>query len=115
MGEPAELGEEARKRAVRRSREIIDSVREDGVFPRPFGAHDNPRDREMALLEMAQTIDLYERAINDRILAAERDTRVALEAAKSALYDAMHAGNLSRAYHDFVIVKIERALKGGGA
>ncbi len=60
-------------------------------------------------------------------LRAERDTtrmlaevrgveidglRAALEHAKTALYDAMHAGHLSRAYHDSVIVHVESALRG---
>lgn len=36
--------------------------------------------------------------------------RAALQAAQTALYDAMFAGHLSRAYHDSVIVLIEQAL-----
>jgi hypothetical protein len=36
--------------------------------------------------------------------------RAALKRAQTALYDAMHAGHLSREYHDSVIVEIERAL-----
>ena len=35
----------------------------------------------------------------------------ALEAAQTAIYDALHAGNLSRAYHDCVMDKIEQAIK----
>lgn len=44
-------------------------------------------------------------------LRAERDAmRAVLGAAQTAIYDAMHAGHLSREYSGSVIVKIERAI-----
>ena len=66
----------------------------DEVAP-PFGS---ARDR---------SDDGQREAIRAQLTAAQG----ALTAAQTALHDAMHAGHLSRAYHDGVIEKIDAALK----
>lgn len=53
------------------------------------------------------------RNANAKLIAAAPDLLAACEAAKTAIYDAthaMHAGHLSREYHDAVIETIEAAI-----
>ncbi len=46
-----------------------------------------------------------------RACNAHEDLLAICEDATTAIYDAMHAGNLSRNYHDDVMDKIEAAIK----
>ncbi len=46
-----------------------------------------------------------------RLILAAPHLLAACEDATTAIYDAMHAGNLSRNYHDDVMDKIEAAIK----
>ena len=46
-----------------------------------------------------------------RACNSHKDLLDACEDAKAAIYDAMHAGNLSRSYCDCVVGKIEAAIE----
>lgn len=47
---------------------------------------------------------------DNRLIASAPELLEACKAAETAIYDAMHAGNLSREYANSAIVKIEQAI-----
>lgn len=55
-------------------------------------------------------ISLNEAQANARLISAAPELLEACEEAKTAIYDAMHAGNLSREYAGCVIGKIEQTI-----